>query len=173
VPFIVAGVLLTVLKPVTAPVALILLAHAWLIPELYASRGANVMRQKTAADATAEQVSSILLSSLLAADPTALYERTGVVIERGELGVWLLSEAGAVLVRPGGRRVICFCVKASGTDLPRADRITHLLLALRSDEVGFATLANLSFSGATWRLRRRLEARMRPALSSAVAAARQ
>ncbi|MHB8696044.1 MAG: hypothetical protein ACYDHH_32930 [Solirubrobacteraceae bacterium] len=172
-PFIVAGVLLTVLKPVTAPVAVILLAHAWLIPELYASRGANVMRQKQATDATAEQVSAILLSSLLAADATALYEQTGVVIQRGELGVWLLSEAGAVLVRPGGRRVICYCVKASGTDLPRADRITHLLLALRSDEVGFATLANLSFSGATWRLRRRLEARIRPALSEAVAAARE
>ena len=40
--------------------------------------------------------------------------------------------------------------------LPSADRTAHLLLALREDEIGFATVANLAFSGATWRVRRRL-----------------
>src|SRR5581483_6220026 len=96
----------------------------------------------------------------------------GAVIQRGELGVWLVGEAGAVLVRPRARRVICYCVKASGTgQLPRADRVTHLLLALRSDEIGFATLANLSFSGAAWRLRRRLPAKLRPALAQAISQA--
>jgi hypothetical protein len=58
-------------------------------------------------------------------------------------------------------------------ELPSGDRIAHLLLALRSDERGFATVANLAFSGARWRVRRRLPATMRPALDAGVAAARQ
>ena len=62
-------------------------------------------------------------------------------MERGRLGVWLVGEAGALLVRPGGRRVHCFCVRATDPELPRSDRIAHLLLALRQDEIGFATVA--------------------------------
>jgi hypothetical protein len=50
--------------------------------------------------------------------------------------------------------------------------VAHLLLALRADESGFATVANLSFSGAVWRLRRRLKPDARAALSASVAAAR-
>ena len=52
-------------------------------------------------------------------------------------------------------------------DLPSADRTAHLLLALREDEAGFATVANLAFSGAAWRLRHRLAKPMRPALAAA------
>ena len=55
--------------------------------------------------------------------------------------------------------------------LPSADRTAHLLLALREDETGFATVANLAFSGATWRVRRRLPEAMRPALDAARRAA--
>jgi hypothetical protein len=51
--------------------------------------------------------------------------------------------------------------------LPSADRIAHLLLALREDEQGFATVANHAFAGARWRVRRRLPAAMRPALDAA------
>ena len=69
-----------------------------------------------------------------------------------------MGEAGALLVRPGGRRVHCWCVRAEDPSLPSADRTAHLLLALREDETGFATVANLAFSGATWRVRRRLAA---------------
>ena len=57
-------------------------------------------------------------------------------------------------------------------DLPSGDRIAHLLLALRSDERGFATVANLAFSGARWRVRRRLDASVRPALDAAARSAR-
>jgi hypothetical protein len=46
IPFVAAAIVLGVLKPVTIPVGLILLAHAWLIPELYASRGAGVVRPR-------------------------------------------------------------------------------------------------------------------------------
>jgi hypothetical protein len=57
-------------------------------------------------------------------------------------------------------------------ELPSGDRIAHLLLALREDEAGFATVANHSFSGARWRVRRRIPAAMRPALDVAGIAAR-
>jgi hypothetical protein len=67
--------------------------------------------------------------------------------------------------------VQCYCVRATGDELPLADRIAHLLLALRADESGFATVANLTFSGAFWRVRRRLPAAAREGLAAAGAAA--
>ena len=48
VPFIGAAVLLVMLNPITVPVALVALAHAWVIPELYAARGAAVVRRRGA-----------------------------------------------------------------------------------------------------------------------------
>jgi hypothetical protein len=173
IPFITAAVVLGLLKPVTIPVGVILLAHAWLIPELYASKGANVMRKRALPEPLADQVAEALLESLLCSEATSLFERTGAVMQSGTLGVWLVGEGGALLIRPGGRRVNCYCVRATGDDLPSADRTSHLLLGLRSDEVGFATLSNLAFSGAPWRVRRRLERPMRPALAAAVEAARR
>jgi hypothetical protein len=94
-----------------------------------------------------------------------VHAQTGLVIERGRLGTWLVGEAGALLVR--GRKVWCFCVQVKEPDLPSADRIAHLLLALRSDEQGFATVANLAFVGAPRRVRARMRAPMRPALDRA------
>jgi hypothetical protein len=85
------------------------------------------------------------------------------VREPGRLGTWLVGEAGALLVR--GRRVHCFCVRVDHPELPSADRISHLLLALRADEQGFATVANQAFAGAAWRIRRRIPKPMRPALA--------
>ena len=82
----------------------------------------------------------------------ALQARTGLALERGTLGTWLVGEAGALLVTPGGRRVHCFCVRVTDRDLPPSDRVAHLLLALREDEVGFATVANHAFAGAPWRV---------------------
>jgi hypothetical protein len=58
------------------------------------------------------------------------------------------------------------------SQLPSGDRIAHLLLALRTDERGFATVANLAFSGALWRIRRRLPKTVRPALDAGARAAR-
>jgi hypothetical protein len=82
-----------------------------------------------------------------------------------------VGEAGALLVRHGGRRVHCFCVRVDHPELPSADRISHLLLALRADEQGFATVANQAFAGSGWRVRRRIPKRMRPALDAARARA--
>jgi len=161
-----------VLLPVLAPVSLVLLLHAWAIPELYASRGAKVLRPRPGGSTGAECVALGLLGDLLDHRSRELQTRTGVALERGRLGVWLLGQTGALLVRPGGRRVNCYCVKVPDASLPPSDRIAHLLLALRTDEAGFATVANLSFSGARWRVRRRLAPRAREALDVAGAEAR-
>ncbi len=140
IPYGIASGVLLALEPLSAPVCAILLAHAWAIPALYAKRGANVLKRRPRAAAGPEQRA---------------------------LGVWLVGESGAVLVRPGGRRVHCWCVHVENKTLPSADRIAHLLLALRTDEHGFATVANLAFSGARRRVRRRLPPAMRPALDEA------
>jgi hypothetical protein len=177
VPFVAAAVALSLLKPVTIPIGVALLAHAWAIPELYAARGANVLkagrrRDRGGPPAGAEQVALGLLGDLLADPARELRGRTGLAMERGRLGVWLLGEAGALLVRPGGRRVHCYCVKVTDRELPPSDRTAHLLLALREDEAGFATVANLAFAGAVWRLRRRVSPRVREALAAAALQAR-
>jgi hypothetical protein len=172
VPFVAAAAVLMLLEPLSAPVALASLAHAWIIPELYAFRGASVVRPKGPRNEPSEPVAQGFLGDLLGHEARALQGDTGLALERGRLGVWLVGEAGALLVVPGGRRAHCFCVRATDAELPPSDRIAHLLLALRTDEEGFATVANHAFAGAPWRVRRRLPAGMRPALDAARAAAR-
>jgi hypothetical protein len=170
VPFLLAGVVLFVIQPLAVAVSLASFAHAWIIPGLYAARGANVVRPRAArpgAAADAERAALGLLGDLVGHEARALHAATGLVIERGRLGVWLVAEAGALLVTGRGRRVHCFCVRVNDPELPGGDRVAHLLLALRADEEGFATVANLAFSGARWRLRRRLAVAMRPALDAA------
>jgi hypothetical protein len=174
VPFIAAGVVLFLVQPLALPMSLACFAHAWVIPELYAQRGANVVRRKPSrAPAEAEALSVGLLGDLVGHEARALHAQTGLVLERGRLGAWLVGPAGALLVRPSGRRVLCYCVGVNDPALPSGDRIAHLLLALRADEEGFATVANLAFSGARWRVRRRLAPAMRPALDAGAAAARR
>jgi hypothetical protein len=203
VPFLVVAAALIVLQPLAFPVAAIALVHAWVIPALYAQRGANVIRRPwrpspvrptspDSEDLQAERLALGLLGDLVGHSARALLAQTGLAMERGRLGVWLVGEAGAILLTRGGRQVYCYCVRvdaacgsASGrlahsggdrprvaAELPRGDRIAHLLLALRVDEAGFATVANLAFAGARWRLARRLPADVRPALRAAAAAAR-
>jgi hypothetical protein len=172
VPFVVAGVGLLWLEPLAAPVALAAFAHAWIIPELYAFRGASVVRPKGPRNAAAEPVAQGLLGDLVGHEERELQRDTGLALERGELGVWLVGEAGALLVTPGGRCVHSYCVRVSDPELPPSDRVAHLLLALRVDETGFATVANHVFAGAPWRVRRRLPERMRAALNEAKRAAR-
>jgi hypothetical protein len=183
-PFLATAAVLIALNSVTIPVALAAVAQAWIIPELYAARGANVVRRPADArargrrsdagqDPQAEQVAVGFLGDLLGHSARELHARTGLVLEHRKLGVWLLGESGALLVRPGGRRVHCLCVSVRDRELPPSDRIAHLLLALRTDEEGFATVANLAFAGAPWRLRRRLDRPVREALDAAVALARE
>lgn len=172
VPFLGAAIGLMLLNPLALPVALACVAHAWVIPELYAQRGANVVRPRARADAGPESRALGLLGDLLDHDARDRHAATGLVLEPGRLGMWLVGEAGALLVHEG--RVYCFCITvdsrvAAASKLPSGDRIAHLLLALRSDEQGFATVANLNFAGARWRLRRRIRPEMVSALDAAVA----
>ena len=172
VPFAAAAVGMLWLDPITAPVAFVVGAHAWIIPELYAARGATVARPRGPRHERAESVAQGLLGDLLGPHERELQRGTGLALERGDLGVWLVGEAGALLVTPGGRRVHGFCVAVPEAELPPSDRIAHLLLALRVDEEGFATVANHTFAGAPWRVRRRLPAPLRPALDEGQRAAR-
>ena len=172
--FVAPAVLLLWLEPLTFPVAVLCLAHAWAIPMLYARRGARSVvpigsaasaARKPGANAHAEQVALGLLGDLIGHEARELVRETGLVLERGRLGAWLVGEQGAFLVRPRGRRVDSWCVRiAEPEGLPSGDRVAHLLLALREDELGFVKVANLDFSGARWRIGRHLERRSRPAL---------
>ena len=171
-PLLIVAVVMVVIDPILLPASLVALFLAWVVPELFANRGAVVMRLGRRRDGRAESVAQGLLGDLLGHEARDLQARTGLALERGRMGVWLVGEAGALLVRPGGRRVHTFCVRVADADLPRSDRVAHLLLALREDEQGFATVANHAFAGATWRMRRRIPATRRPALDAAVRAAR-
>ena len=171
-PFLGAGFVLLALEPLSLPVALASFAHAWFIPELYAYRGASVLRPKGPRNAQGEPVAQGFLGDLLGHEARDLHRATGLALERGGMGVWLVGEAGALLFPAGGRRVHCFCVRTTDGELPPSDRIAHLLLALRTDEEGFATVANHSFAGATRRVRRRLPSAMRQAFDTARDAAR-
>jgi hypothetical protein len=174
VPFVLAAVSLMVLQPLALPVALACIAHAWVIPELFAQRGANVLRPHRRTEEEPERRSIGLLGDLVGHDARELHARTGLVLEPGQLGVWLVGEAGALLLPARGRKAYCYCVKVDGRHceaaaLPAGDRTAHLLLALRADEQGFATVANLSFAGARWRVRRRLRKPQPAALAAATA----
>jgi hypothetical protein len=172
-PLVLVAAGLLWLEPFLFPVSALALAHAWVVPELFANRGAGVVRvpRRRSADAP-EQVAQGLLGDLLGHDERELQHRTGLALERGCLGVWLIGDAGALLVRFGGRRVHTYCVRVADGEMPPSDRVAHLLLALRVDEEGFATVANHAFAGAPWRVRRRLPTAMRPALKVALRAAR-
>lgn len=180
--FVTPGVVLIGIEPLTFPAALLCFAHAYAVPRLQAARGARspvpIGSARSAAglagaDGRAERVALGLLGDLVGHEARDLLGRTGLVLEPGRLGAWLVGEQGAILVRPGGRRAFCWCVRIAEPDgLPAGDRVAHLLLAVREDEEGFATVANLQFSGATWRVRQRMDERSRAALDAARALSR-
>jgi hypothetical protein len=158
------------------PVALLLCAHGLLICRLQAGRAVtSVVPLPGGSGSTESEVVALgLLGDLLGHRERALMKGSGLALQRGRLGIWLLGERGALLLRPGGRRIFSFCVRVGESeDLPAGDRVAHLLLALREDEEGFATVANTGFSGAVWRCRIRMRPRQRSALRAAVAAARE
>jgi hypothetical protein len=182
VVFTAPGIALLLLSPLTLPVALGCFAHAWIVPWLQARRGARSVvplgsgrgeSRRGNVDPEADRVALGLLADLVGHAERDLLAQSGLALERGNLGTWLVGERGALMVRPGGHRVDCWCVRVAEQDgLPGADRIAHLLLALREDERGFAKVANLGFSGAAWRVRRGLLERSRAALDAARSVAR-
>jgi hypothetical protein len=162
--------LLVLIEPLAAPVAAIFLGHGIAVLHLQARRGARGVKPIGDPSNDPARTALGLLGDLVGHDARALLTDSGLALQRGRLGAWLVGQEGAILVRPGGRRVHCFCVRVGEAgDLPPGDRVAHLLLALREDELGFATVANRNFSGATWRLRAELPKRVRPALRRAAA----
>src|SRR2546423_6855911 len=104
IPFLAAAAVLMALDPISAPVAFACFAHAWIIPELYASRGANVVRPKRRRGGEVEErVAQGLLGDLLGPDERKLQGETGLPMEPGEPGTWLVGGAGAVAARPPER----------------------------------------------------------------------
>jgi hypothetical protein len=160
--------LLVWIEPLAFPVSAIFLGHGVAVLHLQARRGAQGVKPMQKAETRPERRALGLLGDLVGHEARALLVRTGLALERGRLGTWLVGQEGAILVRPGGRRVHCFCVRVGEAgDLPAGDRVAHLLLALREDEEGFATVANRNFSGARLRLWPELPKRVRPALRMA------
>jgi hypothetical protein len=157
--------LLVWIEPLASPVAAIFLGHGLAVLHLQARRGARGVKPIGSANGHAERTALGLLGDLVGHSSRELLDETGLAFERGRLGAWLVGQEGAILIRPGGHRVHCFCVRVGeADDLPPADRVAHLVLALREDEEGFATVANRNFSGAAWRLRIELPQRARGAL---------
>jgi hypothetical protein len=160
------------IQPLAFPVAAIFLGHGIAVLHLQARRGAGGVKPLGGTATDPERRALGLLGDLAGHEARELLGESGLAVERGSLGAWLVGQEGAILVRPGGHRVHCFCVRVGDArDLPSADRVAHLLLALREDERGFATVANRNFSGAAWRLRWQLPGRSRPALDRAQALA--
>jgi hypothetical protein len=169
VTFSLPAALLIWIQPLAAPVAAIFLGHGIAVLHLQARRGARGVKPLGETRSAAERTALGLLGDLVGHDARQLLEETGLAVQRGRLGTWLVGQEGAILVRPGGHRVHCFCVRVGeAEDLPAGDRVAHLLLALREDEQGFATVANRNFSGATSRLRLELPKRSRLALRRAI-----
>ena len=173
VVFSAPGIVLLAIEPWTLPVAILCFVHAWAVPSLQARRGARSVvglgdrRGAGAGQAPPrdgpEGVALGLLADLVGGAGIDTLRSSGLALHRGALGTWLVGEQGAFLVRGrgsrpwGGTRLLCWCVRVANPEgLPAADRIAHLLLALREDEEGFATVANLAFSGARWRVERHL-----------------
>ena len=168
VTFGLPAALLVWIQPLAFPVSAIFLGHAIAVLHLQARRGARGVKPIGGPESPEDRRALGLLGDLVGHDERELLAGTGLALQQGRLGSWLVGQEGAILVRPGGHRVHCFCVRVGeGGDLPPADRVAHLLLALREDEQGFATVANRNFSGATWRLRPQLPASARPALNRA------
>ena len=170
--FTVPGIALLLIEPWTFPAAALCFAHAWAVPSVQARRGARsvvaIGGPKSAAGTSGpDRVALGLLADLVGHEERDLLARSGLALQTGALGTWLVGEQGAFLVRSGRlrRRVFCWCVRVGDAEgLPAADRVAHLLLALREDEEGFATVANLAFSGARWRVLRHLPDAARTAL---------
>src|SRR5436190_9186218 len=164
--------LLVWIEPLAFPVSAIFLGHGIAVLHLQARRGARGVVPIGDPSAAAERRALGLLADLVGHEARELLSTTGLAVERGRLGTWLVGQEGAILIRPGGHRVHCFCVRVGEAgDLPPGDRVAHLLLALREDEEGFATVANRNFSGALWRLGLELPREVRPIVRRARAIA--
>jgi hypothetical protein len=169
VTFGLPAALLFWIEPLAFPVSAIFLGHGLAVLHLQARGGARGVKPLSGGGESGPERAALgLLADLVGHTDRELLSESGLALQRGRLGAWLVGQEGAILVRPGGHGVHCFCVRVGeAADLPPGDSVAHLLLALREDEEGFATVANRNFSGAPWRLRWQLPESARPALGRA------
>ena len=114
-----------------------------------------------------------LLGDLVGHEARELHAATGLVLERGRLGVWLVGRGRrAARARPAAGGSHCYCVRRDDPELPAATASPTCCSRCAATSAGFATVANLAFSGARWRVRRRLHPTLRPALDAAARSAR-
>ena len=166
VPFIATAGGLFALEPLSFPVGLAALAHAWAIPELYARRGSNVVRPRPRAEAGAEQVALGLLGDLVGHDARELHARTGLVPERGALGVWLVAEAGAVLVAPAAGGCSAGACRCPSPACPRPTASPTCCWRCAPTRRASPPWRTSPSAARPWRLRRRMPPRARPALDA-------
>ena len=173
VPFIAAGVGLIVLEPLAAPVALAALRarldhpRAVRLPggERGAAEGPAQRGGRAGGAGPARRPARPRRARASARDrPRAGARRAG------RLAAW--ARPARCSCRPAAGASTASAWRATERELPPSDRIAHLLLALRVDEEGFATVANHAFAGAPWRVGGGCPRRMRPALDAARLAAR-
>jgi hypothetical protein len=136
VPFICAGIAMIWLEPLATPVALAALAHAWIIPELYAFRGASVVRAKRpraagasgreapaaggeAAAFPGERAAQGLLGDLLGHYERALQRETGLALQRGKLASGCSARAAPCSSRPAAAACTASASRPSTASCPR------------------------------------------------------
>ena len=59
IPFLLTAVVLIALEPLSFPVAIMAIVHAWMIPELYAARGSCPTRSPSSPSATRSGASAL------------------------------------------------------------------------------------------------------------------
>ena len=166
-PFLGTAALLIAVQPLAAPLGGHLPGPRVDHPALYAQRGGNVLLPKRAKGARgrAGRRRPARRPGRRTRPATGSPRRAACSSAARSAPGWSAGRRGG---RPAGRAPRdCWCVRVAEPDLPSGDRVAHLLLALRADEAGFATVANLAFSGAVWRVRRRTKMPARAALDAA------
>src|SRR5437764_336203 len=121
VPFLIVAVVLVLLNPIAVPVAIASLAHAWIIPGLYAQRGANTIKPKRSGRNPSEPVAQGLLADMLGHAERDLERATGLAVEAGA-HVTLVTDVNYLLYTP------LLPGAAAGTLEPR-----HVVIPLREE----------------------------------------
>ena len=120
VTFGLPAALLIWIQPLAFPVSAIFLGHGVAVLHLQARRGARGVKPIGAAASPADRAALGLLGDLVGHDARGLLHETGLTLQRGRLGSWLVGQEGAILVRIGCTVSACgwarpgICRRATG-----------------------------------------------------------
>src|SRR5690242_11800131 len=107
------AVLLVWIQPLAFPVSATFLAHGIAVLHLQARRGARGVKPLGAADGPAERRALGLLGDLVGHDSRELLDKTGLALERGELGAWLVGDRKSTRLNSSHMSIsyAVFCLK--------------------------------------------------------------